>query len=128
MDQVGRLGPRKHGRTLSPVFQFRCQYYFMITSKLLTMIILIRKYIVATLVLAMMTACNEDFLKPEPLSFFSPENALVDKQGMESLLTTCDHLMRLEYTVPKIRIEVMMTDIGACSGCSLGDFAQNLYP
>lgn len=72
--------------------------------------------------------CSEDFLKPEPLSFFSPENVLVDRQGMESLLTACEHLLRLEYTIPQVRIEVMMSDIGACAGCTLSDFQQNLYP
>lgn len=75
-----------------------------------------------------LTGCKEDFLKPEPLSFFSPENALVDKEGMESLLTTNEHLMRREYTIPQLRMEVMMSDIGNCAGCSLADFAQNLYP
>ncbi len=72
--------------------------------------------------------CSEDFLKPEPLSFFSPENVLVNREGMESLLTACEHLLRLEYTIPQVRIEVMMSDIGACAGCTLSDFEQNLYP
>lgn len=31
-------------------------------------------------------SCSEDFLKPEPLSFFAPENIYVDKAGFEALL------------------------------------------
>lgn len=85
-------------------------------------------FLVLIFTVLIVSGCNEEFLKPEPLSFFSPENALVDKEGMESLLTTNEHLMRREYTIPQLRVEVMMSDIGACAGCTLADFAQNLYP
>ncbi|RQP12661.1 MAG: RagB/SusD family nutrient uptake outer membrane protein [Parapedobacter sp.] len=33
-------------------------------------------------------SCSENWLKPEPLSFFAPENLLVDESGYEALLIT----------------------------------------
>ncbi len=33
-------------------------------------------------------SCTEEFLKPEPLSFFSPENVYVDASGFDALLIT----------------------------------------
>lgn len=31
-------------------------------------------------------SCQDDFLKPEPLSFFAPENVLVDQEGLQAVL------------------------------------------
>ncbi len=85
-------------------------------------------FLATLLSVILVCGCSEDFLKPKPLSFLSPENVLVNREGMESLLTAVEHLLRLEYTIPQVRMEVMMSDIGACAGCTLSDFAQNLYP
>ncbi|MEX0929953.1 MAG: RagB/SusD family nutrient uptake outer membrane protein, partial [Balneolales bacterium] len=35
-----------------------------------------------------LTSCDNNFLSPEPRSFFTPENTFVDPQGYESLLVT----------------------------------------
>ncbi len=43
------------------------------------------------------TSCNEGWLEPEPLSFFAPENALVDAKGMYAALTACERNLRLEW-------------------------------
>ncbi len=43
-----------------------------------------------------LTSCNSDWLKPEPLSFFSPENVYVDKAGFESLLISMRKDLRSE--------------------------------
>ena len=32
-----------------------------------------------------MLSCTSDWLKPEPLSFYAPENLLVDKNGYEAM-------------------------------------------
>lgn len=51
-----------------------------------------------TLALGMfVTGCTEDFLKPQPLSFYSLENTLIDKDGMEGLLASCLNSMRTEF-------------------------------
>lgn len=41
-------------------------------------------------------SCSEEWLKPEPLSFFSPENVYVDKAGFEALLFTLRKDLKME--------------------------------
>ncbi len=41
-------------------------------------------------------SCSEDFLKPEPLSFYAPENVYVDKKGFEAGLITCKRQIKNE--------------------------------
>jgi hypothetical protein len=56
------------------------------------------KNIYITLVSAMlMVGCNDSWLTPEPLSFYSPSNTLINKEGMLSALTSCDRLLREEF-------------------------------
>ena len=33
--------------------------------------------------------CSEDFLKPEPLSFYAPENTFIDAAGFNAALIAC---------------------------------------
>jgi starch-binding outer membrane protein, SusD/RagB family len=43
-----------------------------------------------TLVLVLLwTSCTEDFLEPEPLSFYAPENTFIDPDGLNSALIAC---------------------------------------
>jgi len=41
--------------------------------------------------------CTEEWLKPDPLSFFAPESALNSKEGMEALIVTMNSRLRDEY-------------------------------
>jgi hypothetical protein len=41
--------------------------------------------------------CDEDWLDPKPLSFFAPENSLIDAKGMYAALTACERNMRYEW-------------------------------
>jgi len=43
------------------------------------------------------TGCDDEWLEPKPLSFFSPENVLVDAKGMYAALTACERNMRYEW-------------------------------
>jgi hypothetical protein len=43
------------------------------------------------------TGCDDEWLEPQPLSFFAPENALVDAKGMYAALTACERNMRYEW-------------------------------
>lgn len=43
------------------------------------------------------TSCSESWLEPDPLSFYSPGNTLIDKEGMMSSITSCDRLLREEF-------------------------------
>lgn len=41
--------------------------------------------------------CDEEWLEPKPLSFFAPENSLIDARGMYAALTACERNMRYEW-------------------------------
>jgi len=42
-------------------------------------------------------SCTKEWLKPEPLSFFAPENVYVDEAGFESLLITMRKSLKSEF-------------------------------
>jgi hypothetical protein len=44
-----------------------------------------------------MNSCKKDWLEPQPLSFFSPENTLIDEKGFRSALAACANNVRPEY-------------------------------
>jgi SusD family. len=41
--------------------------------------------------------CKDSYLEPKPLSFFAPENSLIDAKGMYAALTACERNMRYEW-------------------------------
>ena len=59
-----------------------------------------KKYIKHILIAAVsstaliMSGCSEDFLKPDPLSFYEPSKTFTTKEGLESALATCDKHLR----------------------------------
>ena len=61
------------------------------------------------------TSCSEDFLKPDPLSFFSPENVYVDKAGFESLILSMRKDMKAEnYNyMNNISMDYTTSDLGS---------------
>ena len=64
-----------------------------IRSKIKTLkILLTGSIIVAT------SGCNEDWLEPRPLSFYSPENTYNEASGLWAALVACERNMRHEYT------------------------------
>lgn len=40
------------------------------------------------------SSCSDDFLEPDPLSFFEPSNTFTSRKGLESALATCDKHLR----------------------------------
>jgi hypothetical protein len=57
----------------------------------------LKKYaVVAALSLLVVSSCSKDRLKPEPLSFFTPENVFIDEAGFEAGLVTCRKQMNAE--------------------------------
>jgi hypothetical protein len=52
---------------------------------------------IATLFLLSLNGCNDSWLEPEPLSFYSPENTYVDLKGFEAALAACETVMHDEY-------------------------------
>ena len=58
-----------------------------------------QKIIITITVFIFLTSCSEEWLKPDPKSFFSPESSLVDKAGMEALLVSINKRYREEYAL-----------------------------
>jgi hypothetical protein len=58
---------------------------------------IITKFSVALTVLLLITACSDDFLSPDPKSFYTPEAVYVDEAGFESLLVTMRSDLRSEH-------------------------------
>lgn len=70
-------------------------------------------------------SCNKDWLKPEPLSFFAPENAYINEQGFEALLvkmrkdirrevsggTGGYHFIAMEHTLSDLAISIFPSDL-----------------
>ncbi len=56
-------------------------------------------FLLSVVVITTMTlsSCKKEWLKPEPLSIYSPENTLVDIAGFNSALAGCNRLMRSEW-------------------------------
>lgn len=52
--------------------------------------------LVLTMILLIGTSCSKDRLKPDPLSFFTPENVFIDEAGFEAGLVTCRKEMNAE--------------------------------
>lgn len=53
---------------------------------------------VAAVVLAALTAgCSEDFLVPEPLSFFEPTVTFSKESGLQAAMAMCDRHLRVNY-------------------------------
>ena len=56
------------------------------------------KYLtVLVLVLLVSQSCQKDWLKPKPLSFFSPENTLIDEPGFNAALAAIARNVRQEW-------------------------------
>lgn len=76
-----------------------------------------KKYSIISILTLMMvfltTRCSEDFLKPEPLSFFAPENTFVNAEGLNAALIACLRNARHEYygDTPMFLSEGIFSDI-----------------
>src|SRR5687768_15419121 len=46
------------------------------------------RYILFAGLCGLLSGCSKEWLKPEPLSFYAPENLLVDKKGYEAFMIT----------------------------------------
>jgi starch-binding outer membrane protein, SusD/RagB family len=57
--------------------------------------------------------CSEDFLNPEPLSFYAPENTFVNEDGFNAALIACLRNARYEYygDTPPMVSEMIFSDI-----------------
>lgn len=58
---------------------------------------LIKHILLPVLCSVMLFSCSKDWLKPEPLSFFAPENLLIDKKGYEAFMITLRKNLRNSF-------------------------------
>ena len=58
-------------------------------------------------------SCKKSYLEPQPLSFFSPENAYIDAAGMRAALVACARNARIEYygDNPPILTEMVFSEV-----------------
>jgi hypothetical protein len=75
--------------------------------------------------LFMLLACSEDWLKPEPLSFFAPENIYVNEEGFEALLVTLRKNLNYDHTGWRnpIAMEFAYSDVAIA--LTQADFRRN---
>jgi hypothetical protein len=76
---------------------------------------LIHIFPVLIVLLITQSACDKGWLKPEPLSFFSPENVFTDKAGFESLLITMRKDLKNENTgtMPNLTMDFAASDLAS---------------
>jgi starch-binding outer membrane protein, SusD/RagB family len=64
--------------------------------------------IVGILIILIVVSCNENFLEPKPLSFYAPENVLVDEKGLQAVLDNALEQLRDEYCTDQAPFLVTM--------------------
>lgn len=80
------------------------------------------------------SSCTEDWLKPKPLSFYAPQNVLVDELGFESLLVTMRRDLRDDSFYDERCMfgnEYIMSDLGVGGNSNnqvTKDFVLQLTP
>ena len=75
-----------------------------------------------------LVGCNESWLKPEPLSFYAPENTFKDAAGIRATLVACERNMRIEWygDAPPMVTESIFSDIAVEGTTDKSGPAQNL--
>src|SRR5688572_24361456 len=81
-----------------------------------------------TVALSGVVSCGKDYLKPKPLSFFTPENAYTDAAGMRAALVACARNARIEYygDNPPILTEMVFSEVTAEGTTDKSGPAQDL--
>jgi starch-binding outer membrane protein, SusD/RagB family len=66
-----------------------------------------------TLSLFLLISCNKDYLNPDPLSFYAPENVFVNKAGFQSALVTVRRDLKNEFYAERnpIVLDIDASDI-----------------
>lgn len=54
-------------------------------------------YSTILMLVSLVSSCKKDFLKPEPLSFYTPENTFNTVGGLKSSLVACERNLRYEW-------------------------------
>ena len=83
---------------------------------------------VLSAILLGISGCKKDWLVPEPLSTFTPENAYIDAAGMRTALVACARNARIEYygDNPPILTEMVFSEVTAEGTTDKSGPAQDL--
>lgn len=52
---------------------------------------------IITMIIVLVSGCSEDWLNPEPKSFYTPENTFINAEGLEAALVACLESNRSEF-------------------------------
>ena len=88
------------------------------------------KIILSILIISIL-GCKKEFLDTQPLSFFSPGNSLLDRDGMEAALGACGKVLRAEYYDMGQWSEYIFSDVciyGGDDPNSLTDLTTMILP
>ena len=90
-------------------------------------------------VAALLVSCSEDFLEPDPLSFYEPETTFTTESGLQAVLASADKQLRNNYihynaagnSVP-IGTEYVFSDMAKYgktdNSSTISDFANTIVP
>jgi starch-binding outer membrane protein, SusD/RagB family len=78
------------------------------------------KYFILSITILILSACNESWLEPKPLSINTPENIYIDKAGMDAILLSLRRELRNEligivYNSNPLLIEMIASDLGVAA-------------
>ena len=65
------------------------------------------------------SSCSEDFLKPDPLSFYEPEQTFTTEAGLRSVVATLDRHLRNYWTYYLSLIHICFSVTGFMNGLSI---------
>lgn len=76
----------------------------------------------------LLVSCNENWLAPEPLSFYDPDNTFNDVGGLRAAIVACERNMRLEWygDAPPMVTEAVFSDIAVEGTTDKSGPAQDL--
>ncbi|MEX0772979.1 MAG: RagB/SusD family nutrient uptake outer membrane protein [Balneolales bacterium] len=88
---------------------------------------------ISIFLLLIVSSCSDNFLTPEPRSFYAPENVYIDEAGFRSLVVTMSKNIKSEHYGDRNTMdnEYAMSDLGvpgAQANSVVKDFPQELTP
>ena len=66
---------------------------------------------------ALCSSCSEDFLKPDPLSFYEPEQTFTTEAGLRSVVATLDRHLRNYWTYYQAATGTIYEETAAGNQC-----------
>lgn len=68
------------------------------------------KIAVPALCVAVLAGCSDDFLKPDPMSFYEPETTFSSESGLQAAMSYADRHLRRNYMSENTNNQPIMTD------------------